>query len=189
MALSFTGGQPFGYTQGMACLHRARLWPIGFALSLAALLLVTHGALGQPRHDGDYQGVTPGRGHAPPRAPAGEGRPVATWPGFQIRPDGSSRFFVQVTTPVETRLSADGEEVSVTLQNATVHLWNNHRPLVTRFFNTPVNVARLVRRGRHAVLRLNLRSSVTPTVTTEQADNGYYYVYVDFPAGQYENLL
>jgi hypothetical protein len=79
--------------------------------------------------------------------------------------------------------------VEVVLKNARTHLRNNRRWLETRFFNTPVRRARIERRGRRGsndlVFVFAMRQGATPTVTTGTGENGFQFLYVDFPAGDY----
>jgi hypothetical protein len=137
-----------------------------------------------PRAVGEYAGVAPGTGHLPPRAPRADAR-LLTWPGFQARPDGASRFFLQTTQPVTHRVSTEGNRVVVILENLGIHLRNNRRPLETRYFNTPVTRAHVARRGRDVALVLEMRSAMTPVVSVQPAEGSYHYVFVEFPSGDY----
>ena len=135
---------------------------------------------------GEYRGVTPGN----PETPAHVQRPggatlTATWPGFQPRPDGASRFFVQTTGAVEIESRAEAHRFVVILHNARLADRQAQRPLVTTHFNTPVRSARLERRGHDLALVLELRTDVTPTVTTEPGEGGFHFVYVTFAAGNF----
>jgi hypothetical protein len=166
-------------------------------LVLASSLLfvpVTVGAQEPPRAASGYGGVSPGSGNPPPAQGrlAGPRRArraasvVLTWPGFQMQPDGSSRFFVQSSGPVETEIRESGERLEIVFRNATIHLRNSALWLETRHFETPVERARLERRGRDMVLVMHRRALVAPRVSTGAgADPTFQYVYVDFPAGQY----
>lgn len=138
----------------------------------------------QPHAVGDYQGVVPGEANRPPRARAIGARPVVTWPGFQLRADGASRFFIQTNQPIAPELLTEARRVRVRLRGTGVHLWNNRRWLETRFFNTPVLRARIERHRRDAFLVLELRADVIPRVSSEQA-NGFHFVFVEFPPGNY----
>ncbi|MEM9191260.1 MAG: AMIN domain-containing protein [Myxococcota bacterium] len=139
---------------------------------------------------GEYTGVTPGSGHNPPRGYAlsrarERGNRVLTWPGFQPRPDGASRFFVQMTAPVQPQVLREENRIVVVLPNTSVHLTNTRRSLETRFFNTPVNRARVERRGRNLAIVLELRSRVSPQVSSQTAQNGYHFVFIEFPPGEH----
>lgn len=135
---------------------------------------------------GSYAGVVPGSANLPPRSPAPqEGRLLVTWPGFQQRPDGASRFFLQTTGPVQVEQRPDEGRFVLILKDAELHLRNNRRPLETRYFNTPVEAARIERRGRDLAFVLDLRAPVTPAVSQKRASTGYNFVFLEFPAGNY----
>jgi len=188
-----------------------RTWLIAGTVALAAALPVLaqngsapseegggHADVGPARTVGAYQGVTPG---GPSESPPAEGRvrssrttetqrgrrgPVhlLTWPGFQAREDGSSRF-LQTSDTVETATSSAPGRFELLLKNTRVHLRTNALPLETRFFNTPVLRAVVERRGSDLAVVFHLRAEVTPRVSAEAAPSGYHYVYVDFAAGSY----
>jgi hypothetical protein len=139
----------------------------------------------EPHALGDYQGVVPGEANRPPRARAIGSRRVVTWPGFQLRADGASRFFIQTNQEVAPELLTEANRVTVRLRGTGVHLWNNRRWLETQFFNTPVARARIERRRRDVFLVLELRANVIPRVSSERAPTGFYFVYVEFPPGNY----
>ncbi|MGF1466192.1 MAG: hypothetical protein ACFCGT_08655 [Sandaracinaceae bacterium] len=139
---------------------------------------------------GAYAGVQPGGAQPPPavdrlaRRSARGPTQIVTWPGFAMLPDGSSRFFVQMTAPVTPTAEVQGSRLVVRLPRTRVHVRNSTRWLETRFFNTPVLRARLVRRGRDTALVLHLRAP-TPHQVRRATGGGFHYVYVDFPAGSY----
>lgn len=135
--------------------------------------------------------MRPGAGHSPPREAAARrlatsGRSpvnVLTWPGFEPRAGG--RFFLQTTGSVTTETRATDGRFEVLLRGARTHLRNTRRPLVTRFFNTPVTEARIEGRGRDLAFVFHLRTASVPSVSESAGENGYRYLYVDFPAGNY----
>lgn len=133
-----------------------------------------------------YQGVIPGT-EQPPAVDVkpGGGATEITWPGFQMRPDGSSRVFVQGTGPLGTQMHVTAERVTITLGAAKLAIGTNGLPLETRFFNTPVKRAFVTIAKGVAYLVLDLRTPVRPQVSAERAKTGFHFVYVDFPAGQY----
>jgi hypothetical protein len=153
---------------------------LGLAFAAVALAQETTG----PHPVGQYAGVTPGSGNLPPRAPGGDAR-LLTWPGFQARPDGASRFFVQTTQPVTHRVENESGRVVIILENLGIHLRNNRRPLETQYFNTPVTRAKVERRGRDVALVLEMRAAVTPSVSVQPAEGAYHYLFIEFPAGDY----
>ena len=135
-----------------------------------------------------YPGVVPGTGNPPPRARAtraARANRLMTWPGFQFRPDGASRFFVQTNQPIQVESRRTGGRFIVVLKNTRIHLRNNRNPLETRFFNTPVTRAHVERHGRDVWLVLTMRADVTPQVHSEAGPGGYHFVYVELPAGSF----
>jgi hypothetical protein len=108
-----------------------------------------------------------------------------TWPGFQARPDGASRFFIQTTQPVVHDVRRENRRIVITLRNTQLHLRNNRRPLETAYFNTPVSRARIERHGRDLAIVLDLRADVAPQVSAQPAENGYHYLFIEFPSGEF----
>jgi hypothetical protein len=141
-----------------------------------------------PGHaSGTYMGVVPGAASAPsPAHPASKGPPTITWPGFQMRPDGSSRVFIQSTAPIEPKVlpAADGK-FALRLPGARVAAQTNRLPLDTRFFNTPVTKVSVSVAGAGATVQLDMRAPVTPHVSSERSGSGYYFTYIDLPKGEY----
>ncbi len=167
-----------------------RVRRLGLVLALCAVGALSALAFAQDaertRPVGSYAGVTPGSGNLPPRAPAQPGASqLMTWPGFQERPDGASRFFVQTTQPVTHEMRREQGRVVILLRNTQLHLRNNRRPLETRYFNTPVSRARIERRGHDLAFVLEMRADVTPSVSEQPAENGYHYLFVEFPSGDF----
>lgn len=154
------------------------LWPRAEAQGTAVVQ--------EAREVGEYAGVRPGANNTPPRAQAARNarNTVVTWPGFE--PRGGGRFFVQTTGNIITEVHQSDGRVEVVLKNARTHLRNTRRWLETRFFNTPVRRARIERRGRNdLVFVFAMRQGSAPTVTTGTGENGFQFLYVDFPAGDY----
>lgn len=134
---------------------------------------------------GTYMGVVPGSGTQPPAARAVKTPATITWPGFQMRPDGSSRVFIQSTTPLDPQPTAAAGKYAVHLPGAHVSSDTNRLPLETRFFNTPVTKVSLTVDRGGATLVLDLRANVTPTISSERGPAGYYFTYIDLPKGSY----
>jgi hypothetical protein len=135
---------------------------------------------------GVYTGVKPG-GNEAPAVPvkAGVTPATVTWPGFQMRPDGSSRVFLQTSVSVTTAGSLLKRSFVVELGDAPIAGDTNRFPLLTQHFNTPVTRVELKRANRHTTLIITLRADVQPQVSSEQAQSGFFFLYVDFPAGNY----
>lgn len=153
----------------------------------------------QPRPLGVYAGVEPGEAQPPPaygrvvRRQQGRRRGlILTWPGFAPLGDGSSRFFVQTTEPMQPEVSQEEGRVVVLFRNTTIHLRNSRRWLETRFFNTPVARARLERRRQDMALVLFVRggAAAAPRISSEAAPGGnFHYTYIDFPPGDYAPVV
>ncbi|MET0388393.1 MAG: hypothetical protein ABW321_20645 [Polyangiales bacterium] len=144
----------------------------------------------EPGHAaGTYAGVAPGSASSrpPPAAKAAKARGATTitWPGFQMRPDGSSRVFIQSTAPLEPQPTAANGRYQLLLPGARIAADTNRLPLDTRFFNTPVTKVSLSAHARGATLQLDLRAEVTPQLSSERSDKGYYFTYIDLPKGSY----
>lgn len=132
-----------------------------------------------------YQGVVPGEGQTPAHARPRGSAQLLTWPGFQMRPDGASRFFLQLSKAAETSSRQSPGRFEVTVSGAKVRERNNLRPLETRYFNTPVRRAQVERRKGSLAFVIELRADVTPTVHSETGADGLHYLFVEFPPGEY----
>jgi hypothetical protein len=134
---------------------------------------------------GTYTGVAPGGSVVPPPAVAGKTPATITWPGFQMRADGTSRVFIQSTTALDAQPSAAPGKYLVNLRGAHVSGGTNRLPLETRFFNTPVTRVSLSANHDGAQLILDLRAEVSPQISSERGSSGYYFTYIDLPKGNY----
>jgi hypothetical protein len=141
----------------------------------------------EPQHAaGVYMGVVPGAATPPPAAVrVSKAGNTITWPGFQMRPDGSSRVFIQSTARIEPQPTAAAGKFVVHLPGARVAANTNRLPLDTRFFNTPVTKVSLSVDRAGATLALELRSDVTPQISSERDGSGYYFTFIDLPKGSY----
>lgn len=154
----------------------------------SASVLAQRAEISPTRDVGQYAGVTPGTANPPPRVGAvARARPakLLTWPGFQAMAGGGSRFFLQVSGPVEFESRSSEGRFELVLKNTRAHLRNTFRPLDTRFFQTPVNTAKVERRRRDLAVVFQLRGASTPNVTQGVGEGGFHFVYVDFPAGNW----
>ncbi len=133
-----------------------------------------------------YAGVCPGSGNPPAvSVPAGQAPATITWPGFQILPDQGTRIFLQATVPFTYSTETRGKTFIVSMGDVRIAGENNGRPLETRFFNTPVLRVSIKRVKKETQLVLELRSDIAPRVRTETGANGYFFLEIDFPPGQY----
>ena len=134
-----------------------------------------------------YHGTRPGAGNTLPRVDELKGMPGTwvTWPGFIMLPDGSSRVFLQTTKPLEYKRNDKQKRTTLTLKGAEVFLKNNRNPLVTIHFNTPVRRAYLKPRKGSVEFVLEMKVAATASIAQFADQDGYHYLFVDFPAGQY----
>jgi hypothetical protein len=135
---------------------------------------------------GTYAGVVPGASSTP-AVPVGktETKPMITWPGFQMRQDGTSRVFIQSTTALTPQPSAAGPRFTVYLPGAKIAGNTNKLPLETRFFNTPVSRVNIEQQRDGVTLVLDLRAEISPVVSSERGPTGYYFLYIDLPKGTF----
>jgi hypothetical protein len=139
-------------------------------------------------HAEGYSGVAPGSSTVPDGIAAAPGSAaLVTWPGFQMLPNGGSRVFVQTSVEVKPDLKREGNTLHVSLTSVSLPRGNARLPLDTSFFNTPVKSVRAKARKDGVMVEIELRSNVSlsPIMRTERASTGYYFVYLDFPAGNY----
>ena len=110
---------------------------------------------------------------------------MATLPGFEMLPDGGSRFFVEMTqnVPVEEKKAAGA--ITYILKGEHVAKMNNENALVTVHFNTPVSRARLLPFGRDLHFILELRANVAPTFKVVPAKDGAAILQIEFPKGTF----
>ncbi len=157
----------------------------------SALCLSTAAAAAQEAPDantapGGYAGVCPGTANPPAvDVPAGQAPARITWPGFQMLPDQGSRIFLQATIPFQYSTETRGKTLVISMGDVRPAGENNGRPLETRFFNTPVLRAAIKRVKKETQLVIELRAEVAPRVHTATGPNGYFFLYLDFPPGQY----
>jgi hypothetical protein len=135
---------------------------------------------------GTYMGVAPGGALAKDVSASAAKTPATiTWPGFQMRADGTSRVFIQSTTPLSAQPTAAPGKFLVNLPGAHVSGGTNRLPLETRYFNTPVTRVMLNTNRDGAQLILELRADVAPQLSSERGTSGYYFTYVDLPKGNF----
>lgn len=152
------------------------------------LVIALLSALALPSRAQNYGGVVPGSDTIPDAiAAAPGGAALVTWPGFQMLPDGGSRVFVQTSVEVTPELKRDGQSDNwqVLLAHVALPPGNARRPLDTHFFNTPVTSIRTLARGQGVVVLLTMRAKLKPIVRTERAQSGYFFTYLEFPAGNF----
>jgi hypothetical protein len=151
---------------------------------MLAIVLGSSGAVAAA-DDSSYRGVTPGSESSenlPPKVEEiPQGALMLTWPGFMMRKDGSSCFFVQTSQPVQIATQKSEGRFELVLRNTRVHLKNNFLPLETQFFDTPVTRATVERKAqKDVVMVFEMREDVTPTITQKKGKDGFNYVFIKF---------
>jgi hypothetical protein len=108
-------------------------------------------------------------------------KPLATYPGFALQPDGTSKIWLSVNkkVPVEVRKAA-GRIVFV-LRQVQIGVRNNSNPLVTTHFPTAVASARLVPSKVGAELVVELRDRVQPSHRVTDGPSGSMLLEITVP--------
>jgi hypothetical protein len=140
-----------------------------------------------------YGGVTPGEGT--PRKPRRPNR--LTWVGFQIKDDGTSALFVQLTSEVPFTQEVAGGKLVVRLEGARYANRNARRRLDTRFFETALQqvtsraVSKRRARGDQPVRPAGVELTIAfknpedareARAEVRQEQDGYHYLYLSFGA-------
>ena len=158
----------------LACVGLASAWAGTHAFQLAYA-------------QGGYSGVAPGSDSVPDgiAAPPGGGA-LVTWPGFQMLPGGGSRVFIQTSIEVKPDLRREGNTLFLTLNAFALPKGNARLPLDTSFFSTPVKTVRAKAKKDAVLIEVDLRNgAVSPSLRSERAATGYFFIYLDFPPGNY----
>lgn len=147
------------------------------------------------RRPEEYGGVTPGAAQLPPgmrrhlrQRLDPRALPLVAWPGFQMVPNGSRVFLAVTTQPSITVSRPSPREVVYRLEHARINLYNNHRPLETSGFATPLERAFLRQRGPAVELHLVMRADAEPHMTQETTAQRLNFIYVDLPPYAPANL-
>ena len=129
-----------------------------------------------------YRGVSPDNKTAPPHAPHSKSPVALTWTGFQMKPEGGSRVFLQLTGQAQYEVTDVPAGVRVTIHGARLHLRNNGRTLDTRFFSTPVKLVKVSERRGEITIEIEMRGKAAHSEKLEP-QSGYQFLMIDFPAG------
>jgi len=145
------------------------------------LMLASLAKLAQAQEERAYSGISI------PFADPAKGGPAALpgqvrWLGFEPG-SSSSRLFIQLTSMVEPQMSQGGGSVTVRLPGLRLSTRNMRRPLVPRFFATPVRMVRARNQGSDVVVRIDLKQNAEAKLTT-QDQGSYRLVILEFPPGQ-----
>ncbi len=110
--------------------------------------------------------------------------PLATYPGFRMAADGTSRVWIRVTRTADVQVRRVAGHVTYVLSGVHVGVRNNTHPLVTTHFNTPLERARLVPDRAGALLVLDLRESAEPTHKISTGPHGMMLLEITLPRAQ-----
>jgi hypothetical protein len=105
---------------------------------------------------------------------------VATYPGFKLLRDGTSRVFVEVSKKVDiTEHKAQGR-VTYRMKGVSAPIRTNRLALLTGFFSTPVGRIQLVEEGSDVDLVIELRAPSDAQHKVIDSEGGIV-LQVDFP--------
>jgi hypothetical protein len=136
---------------------------------------------------GNYHGVAPGGSKTdPPHAPRKKNPIRVTWTGFQMKAEGGSRVFVQLTSEAPYQVTDAPGGLHVVIKGARLHLRNNARPLDTHFFATPVKSIRAAEKGGEVMLMIETKGKAAHAERIEAA-GGYQFLMIDFPPTSADN--
>jgi hypothetical protein len=110
--------------------------------------------------------------------------PLATYPGFRMASDGTSRVWLRVTRSADVQVRRAAGQVTYVLGGVHVGVRNNTNALVTTHFNTPLARARLVPDRAGALLVLELRETVEPTHKVSTGPHGMMLLEITLPRAQ-----
>lgn len=107
--------------------------------------------------------------------------PVATFPGFRILEDGSTRVHVEISEKVPVSEHKAEGRVAYRIKGAAVPTANNLRALDTQFFDTPVARVQLVEGDEDVDLVIELKQPAQPSHRLVESEGGVV-LQIDFPA-------
>jgi hypothetical protein len=106
--------------------------------------------------------------------------PVATFPGFRLLEDGSTRVYVEISHRVPVAEHKAEGRIAYRIKGAAVPTQNNLRALDTQFFDTPVARAQLVEVDEDVDLVIELKQPAQPSHRLVDSEGGVV-LQVDFP--------
>jgi hypothetical protein len=111
-------------------------------------------------------------------------KPLATYPGFRMMPDGTSQIWLRISKKVPVTMRQAAGRVSFVLPEVQIGVRNNTNPLVTTHFDTPVSRAGLTRGKDAAVLVVELREAATLSHRVIDGPRGTMVLVVEAPKAQ-----
>lgn len=112
------------------------------------------------------------------------GDPVAKFPTFRMRADGTSEITVFVTRKVNVEVRKVAGRVAFVLDGADVPVSNNTNALVTTHFDTPASRARLLPSKEGTQLIVELREAAEVSHRVADGPRGSITLIVTLPASK-----
>jgi hypothetical protein len=150
-------------------------------MRIRLLLALAFPAMAMAQSDRAYSGISTSYPDPAKGGPTAKPDQVR-WLGFEPGAD-YSRFFIQLTSMVEPEVHQEGSSVSIRLPGLRLATRNMRRPIVPRFFATPVRMVRAKNQAGGVVVHVALKSAAQAKVTT-QDQGGYRIVVLEFPPGE-----
>lgn len=151
-------------------------------IALAAALAAPNAFAQDPKPTGDK---TAQKQRAATKKKAKDPGPEASFPGFEMLPDGGSRVFVDITRKVEVVEHVSPGLVTYTLKGVHVPSSNDQNALETYYYNTPVVRAKLRKAKKETDLFIQLRGDAQPTFRIVDMRSGAVRLEVDFKPGSF----
>jgi hypothetical protein len=132
---------------------------------------------------GHYGGVELGGPNLPPRQTQGKGGVShLTWLGFRVE-KGIPTVFVELSRPVVWSLDQRPGTLVYTLQQTSIPLTNNRRPVDATAFGTTVRRVVAERHGRDVQLTIRTSATVAPAhrERNEEAAGGLKFLVIELP--------
>jgi len=92
------------------------------------------------------------------------------WPGFQLK-NGHGLVFLQFNTRQTYRISQKGRTLKLTFPGCRVHMRNNRRRIVTRYFSTIVDSIWARKRRKRVEVVVRLKRSAQPLIRWHSGKN------------------
>jgi len=143
----------------------------------------TEGDDAQTGPRGHYGGVELGGPNLPPHQPVGKGGAShLTWLGFRVE-KGLPAVFVELSHPVVWSLEQRPGTLVYTLQQTSIPLSNNRRPIDATAFGTTVRRVVAERHGRDVQLTIRTSATVAPAhhERNEDAAGGLKFLVIELP--------
>ncbi len=115
-------------------------------------------------------------------------KPLATYPGFMMLPDGRSVVWLYLSRSVSVRALRRGQTYVIDLPEVQVGVQNNTNPLETAHFRTPLSRALLRRVQGGAELVLALREPVVPKHELLAGPGGTMVLRVTLPKAKTQHV-